>query len=107
MTQMRCVGVVEPAPGASNITDVINDVISRPILPNGSPGQGDCCVLSQAKPNISSLLSLTDSGQWSRSVVPNSGLHVPHIVPGHQYFCWVGRRIIRRMSIRTESFCTM
>ena len=68
MTQMRCVGVVEPAPGASNITDVINDVISRPILPNGSPGQGDCCVLSQAKPNISSLLSLTDSGQSSQTV---------------------------------------
>ena len=35
MTQMRHVGVVEPAPGAGNITDVINDVISwQPILPN-------------------------------------------------------------------------
>lgn len=33
---MRRVGVVEPAPGAGNITDVINDVISwQPILPNG------------------------------------------------------------------------
>ena len=36
MKQMRHVGVVEPAPGAGNITDVINDVISwQPILPNG------------------------------------------------------------------------
>ena len=35
MTQMSLVGVVEPAPGAGNITDVINDVISwQPILPN-------------------------------------------------------------------------
>ena len=36
MTQMRHVGVAEPSPGAGNITDVINDVISwQPILPNG------------------------------------------------------------------------
>ena len=35
MTQMRHVGVAEPSPGAGNITDVINDVISwQPILPN-------------------------------------------------------------------------
>ena len=36
MTQLRHVGVAEPAPGAGNITDVINDVINwLPILPNG------------------------------------------------------------------------
>ena len=36
MTQRSRVGVAEPAPGAGNITDVINDVISwQPILPNG------------------------------------------------------------------------
>ena len=36
MTQLGHVGVAEPAPGAGNITDVINDVISwQPILPNG------------------------------------------------------------------------
>ena len=46
MTQMRHVGVAEPSPGAGNITDVINDVISwQPILPNdwallGSVAQG-------------------------------------------------------------------
>ena len=35
MTQMGRVGVSEPSPGAGNITDVINDVISwQPILPN-------------------------------------------------------------------------
>ena len=35
MTQMRHVGVAEPSPGAGNITDVINDIISwQPILPN-------------------------------------------------------------------------
>ena len=33
---MGHVGVAEPSPGAGNITDVINDVISwQPILPNG------------------------------------------------------------------------
>ena len=68
MTQMRCVGVVEPAPGASNITDVINDVISRPILPNGSPGPGTAAVFCRkAKPNIS-LLSPTNSGQSFQTV---------------------------------------
>ena len=46
MTQLSLVGVVEPSPGAGNITDVINDVISwQPILPNdwallGSVAQG-------------------------------------------------------------------
>ena len=55
------------APGARNITDVINDVISRPILPNGF--LGDChSVLFARKFDILS-----------------SVLHEPFILPGRQH----------------------
>ena len=68
MAQMRCVGVVEPAPGVGNITDVINDVISRPILPNGSPGPGTALFCRRQSLISPHYWSLTDSSQSSQTV---------------------------------------